>query len=150
MKTGSNIFFFLITALTVISCDNKSYVREEVFCAATPSGDTITLDYNKSTPVFASCRENMHVKVTQVNDSRCPVDVTCIWAGKLSVVLQMDSAFTISLEPGIIKDTLYNSRYYSFQLVDVYPKPKANPPVTAGEQKITAIIKSGNNPPKIY
>jgi len=33
--------------------------------------------------------ESLSIELTEINDSRCPVEVTCIWAGHAAVTLQV-------------------------------------------------------------
>ena len=144
-----SVMIFLLSLL-FISCDNKDYVQEEVYCTASPTNDTVVLDYNKSVPVFESCKENLHVAFIQVTDTRCPDDSACTVAGQAHVVLQMDNSFSVTLEPDIIIDTTYKGRSYSFQVVDVLPHPKTTAGVPANQQRAVAIIKRGNIIPTTY
>ncbi len=144
-----SVMIFMLSLL-LISCDNKDYAREEVYCTASPTNDTVVLAYNKTIPVFESCKENLHIAFTQVTDTRCPDDSACTEAGQVHVVLQMDNSFSVILEPDIILDTTYKGRSYSFQVVDVLPHPKTNAGVTASQQRAVAIIKRGNIIPATY
>ena len=43
--------------------------------------------------------ESISVKLTDINDSRCPARVTCVWAGHAAVTLQVS-------KPGLVPATL--------------------------------------------
>ena len=129
----------MMTAVSLsTSCDRKNYAQKDSLCTASPTGDTVVLEYNKPTTFFTSCKNKMPSTLTTIMDSRCPTDVVCIWAGKVSIILNMDNAFSMFLEPGIQKDTVYNNSSYRFTLVDVIPHPVSQPLTSVNEQK--AII----------
>ena len=121
-------------------CDKKNYAQKDNLCTASQNGDTVVFAYNKPLTVYASCNKTMQSTLTTIMDSRCPTDVVCVWAGKVSVILNMDNEFTIMLEPGIQKDTLYNNRNYRFTLVDVIPHPLSEPPTSVNDQKAIVSI----------
>lgn len=131
----------LISALA--ACSGSNYVQEVGFCTALPDKDTVVFDGNKPVALFTSCGDNIQAKVSQVADSRCPVGVNCIWAGKLSVMLDMDELH-MTLEKDKVKDTFYRNNRYSFFLVDALPLPTAqnNPP--AGNRQVIINITRGN------
>ena len=142
MKNGYGLTFFIFLILASVSCDKKSYAQKDVFCTVSTTGDTIVLDYNKTVPVFTPCEQNLHATITGIMDSRCPKDVNCIWAGKLSVVLKIDALFSVTLEQNKVIDTTYNNNHYSFQLIDVLPYPVAQPPTSVNDKKaIVRIMK---------
>jgi hypothetical protein len=130
----------LVAGLT--SCDRKNYVQQDMNCTASPTGDMVELVYNTPATVFGSCSSSIQSTLTSIDDSRCPVDVNCVWAGKVSVLINLNSEFNIMLEPGKQKDTVYNNTGYSFTLVDVVPRPRSQPPTSINEQKaIVRIVK---------
>lgn len=73
-------------------------------------------------------------------DSRCPKDAVCVWAGTVSVILQMDNQFKITLELGKQKDTTYNSQNFSFTLMEVIPYPMAHPSVSVYDTTVLVRI----------
>lgn len=134
------LFFALI--FVNVSCDKKKYAQKEVFCTASPTGDTVRFDYYKPTRIFENCTENLNPSVSKISDSRCPTDVVCVWAGTVSVDMQMDDTFSIHLDIGKQKDTTYHKSQYSFTLVDVIPYPVSQPPSSDSSRKaIVRIIK---------
>jgi hypothetical protein len=134
---------FISLAAVVISCGTKNYVQEEGFCTATPAGDSVVFENNKPVSLFTVCKDNVQATVTQVSDSRCPEGVTCVWAGKLSVVLQLDS-LTLYLEKDKVIDTIYRDNRYSLNLVNVLPMPSAQGAAKQEEQRIYINIMRAN------
>ncbi len=61
--------------------------------------------------------------ITGVYDSRCPIDVLCLWEGKVDVEIAVES-----WQSGSIILSSYNNKIdtisnFSFQLIDVTPYP---------------------------
>ncbi|MCW3087340.1 MAG: hypothetical protein JWQ78_726 [Sediminibacterium sp.] len=130
----------LVSALALSSCGGKNFARNELYCTATPAGDTVLLEYNKPIKIFSTCTKSLESTLTTINDSRCPTDVVCVWAGKVDVIVSINNEFSVLLETGMPKDTIYNAAHYRFTLIDVSPYPKADPPTRVTEQKAAVII----------
>lgn len=142
MKNLFILFFMCILGAGLTSCERKKYVQQNINCTALPTGDTVELVYNTPSTIFGPCSNSVQSTLSSIDDSRCPVDVVCVWAGKVSVLINLNSEFNIMLEPGKQKDTVYNAIRYSFTLVDVVPHPRSQPPTSVNEQKaIVRIVK---------
>ena len=140
-----NLFIVLCVCILgagLAFCGRKNIAQQNINCIAWPTGDTVELVYNTPATIFGACRNSMQCTLTGIDDSRCPVDVVCVWAGKVNVLINLNSECSIMLEPGIQKDTVYNTARYSFTLVDVVPHPRSQPPTSVNEQKaIVRIVK---------
>lgn len=73
----------------------------------------------------------------QVNDSRCPIGETCIWAGQIEVLLRVSG---VQLEPTDIKlvrkreaNTVFAAGH-GFRLLDVKPHPQKDVTIQTSEQ----------------
>jgi hypothetical protein len=144
MKNSSRTYLLIISLIALAaSCGTKNYVQEEGFCTATPDGDSVIFDYNKPVSLFTVCKDNVQATVTQVSDSRCPEGVVCVWAGKLNVVLQLDSLI-LTLEKDKVIDTVYRENRYSFNLVNALPMPSADGAAKPEQQKIYINIMRAN------
>jgi hypothetical protein len=136
------ILLIILTA-TLFSCGQHIYSEKLEPCTTSVTGDTIVLSYQKPMPVFQKCYDKLDASVSSINDSRCPVGVQCVWAGKVSIVLLMGNDFTIALEAGKQVDTTYNQKKFSFTLIDVLPHPAPETPNPAPDAKaIVRIIKN--------
>jgi hypothetical protein len=143
MKKRNLLLFCCFVAGFIISCSQKNFVQKESLCTAVATGDTVEFGYNRSITLFEGCKDKIQAIVSQVTDSRCPVDVTCIWAGKVNVLLQFDSDFSLNLEKDKVVDTVYLGRHYSFNLIDVTPRPDSRRQVEPGDRKtIITILRS--------
>ena len=77
------------------------------------------------------------------NDSRCPTDVQCVWAGNAVVTLSLsqgegpttDVTLNSTLDPKITKFA-----GYSIRLAGVKPAPKAGKPIPPGDYVATLEV----------
>jgi hypothetical protein len=81
------------------------------------TSDTIELKFNEKISIG-----DIELYFYDIEDSRCPLDVTCVWEGEVNVMIQVQNqtnktsenfspGFTLSLTP------------YNITLVDVLPHP---------------------------
>lgn len=112
MKT---IYFFLtLLLISFISCDNE------------PVSDSFSFGLENDFKIngeYHSADNLVRFKIIEINDSRCPSDVVCIWAGKADVKIQVESPVS-----GIITLSTYDNPVdtvgnYSFKIIDVLPYP---------------------------
>ena len=141
MNTKNNLFFLLaaIICMGVFSCDKPGNIIAG--CTASTAGDTVLLNLDKPVPIFIACIPDLQANVISINDSRCPKGATCIWQGNLTAVLQLGAQFTISLDQGKRKDTIYLNNTYSITLIDAFPFPSMIPPDPPGQTAQIRIVK---------
>ncbi|HKB66579.1 MAG TPA: hypothetical protein VKC61_12055 [Pyrinomonadaceae bacterium] len=79
------------------------------------------------------------------NDSRCPTDVTCVWAGNAAVQLQLGtgrSSKTVTLNtsksPSFVGEIEY--RDYKVKLVDLSPSPRSNRKIARRDYTATLLV----------
>ena len=80
------------------------------------------------------------------NDSRCPSDVQCVWAGNAVVGLSLregegpatDAALNTTLDPKITK-----FGGYTVKLVDLKPVPNTGKAISGGEYVATLEVNPG-------
>ncbi len=140
MKKVNSWLALLLFGTIAFSCGKKNYVQDDGICTAGPASDTVTLSYSSPLTIFTGCRANLQATITAIADSRCPKDVVCVWAGKVSVVLQLANDFTVTLEKEKVLDTVWQDNHYSLQLVDVLPYPVSQPQTEAKDQIATVSI----------
>lgn len=78
-------FVLLIVALTACATDRAGTSGDEPLQASSPV-HTIVLARGQQTVI---ADESLTVELIEINDSRCPVKVTCIWAGHAAVTLRI-------------------------------------------------------------
>jgi len=87
--------------------------------------------------------ENISVTFQQVlEDSRCPIDVTCIWAGLAEVSLRVavsghERELSLSTSPTDNSAVFEN---YTFWLIRVRPVPRANQDMDSSAYFVTVMV----------
>ena len=68
--------------------------------------------------------KDLKIKFIEIDDSRCPSDVTCVWEGQAKVSLQViqdSEEYKITLATG--EKTTETINQYRFKLIDILPYP---------------------------
>ncbi len=76
-----------------------------------------------------------------VEDSRCPSDVQCIWAGQVVVKLSLLNGMKSELVKSSLNQDPYLFDNYSIKIVSVEPIPKSGEAISAGEYKVTVHVE---------
>jgi hypothetical protein len=83
--------------------------------------------------------------VTVENDSRCPSDVTCVWAGNAAVRLQLGSGrasktvtLNTSKSPSFVGETEYHG--YKVKLVELSPYPRSDRKIAPRDYTATLLV----------
>ena len=91
--------------------------------------------------------ENISVTFQQVlEDSRCPVDVNCIWAGLAEVSLRVavsgnEEELSLSTSPPDNSAVFEN---HTFWLIKVRPVPRANQNMDSSAYFVTVMVDKGD------
>ena len=88
---------------------------------------------------------SLKFKITEINDSRCPTDVDCIWAGKADVKIKVESPVSETFVLSTLDDKIDTVGNYSFELIDVSPYPVSTKQIKINEYKVTLNIKNLSN-----
>jgi hypothetical protein len=87
--------------------------------------------------------QNLTLRLIKIEDSRCTIGETCIWAGQLVVTLQITNNLNKSVEIKLIRkreaETAFNFGY-SFRLLNVEPHPKRGKTILFSEQTVQIEI----------
>ena len=109
--------------------------------SAHPSlGEEFELAVHQTAQITA---ENISVTFQEVlEDSRCPVDVTCIWAGLAEVSLRVavsgqEREISLSTSPPENSAVFEN---YTFWLIGVRPVPRANQNIDSSAYFVTVRV----------
>lgn len=150
--------------LFLINCNAQKETKTSTKVNTTENGVTQVADKDGEI-IYFSEGENKFLKEYQMNvtfkgiseDSRCPKDVTCVWAGvavaQIEIMGTATRPMTLSLASidnkgrNYTKSTVFNG--YTISLVDVQPYPGAAEGTKAlnGKYKIGITIKkAGENP----
>lgn len=118
IRKMKKILFILLFIAAFVSCEKNEHA--DFFLFGMENGFKIN-------DVYHSSDNSLKFTITEINDSRCPSDVVCIWAGKADVKIKVESPVSGNLILSTINngtdtniDTIGN---YSFQLINVSPYP---------------------------
>lgn len=123
--------FLAIILLLVTSCDNETVSESFEFNLE----NEFKIDYD-----YHSNNNSLNFSITEINDSRCPSDVVCVWEGKADVRIQV-----ISPVRGMILLNSYNHLIdsvgdYSFELKAISPYPVSTKTIKLDEYKVLLKI----------
>ena len=97
-------------------------------------------------------QQNVKVKITNIEDSRCPKSVTCVWQGSVKVSLTLSQSgvakeFVLEFladnsKPATTTVTLGNQKYL-VEIADVLPYPqKSSDEIKLKDYKVTLTVKN--------
>ncbi len=91
--------------------------------------------------------ENLEIKFEGVTeDSRCPRNVVCVWAGRVICAIQIikkDSSYPMMLTQPGLTDQYAEESYDRYQLIfHVEPYPGAGKQIAMGEYRLLLTINS--------
>ena len=107
----SMIFLFMAFTIVFFISSSESFAEEK----------QVKINLGNSIHV-----DDIEISILKVDDSRCPVDVTCVWEGQVSATIQMRNQTHENIEQFSLG---YTSAYmvpYKITLVDVVPYPASN------------------------
>ncbi|MES2589011.1 MAG: hypothetical protein V4622_08525 [Bacteroidota bacterium] len=95
-----NLLYILALSFLTLSCEKQTYKLN----------DEITIEFDKSVFVLIDDKKTEIKFEKLVEESRCPPDVTCVWAGQVIVKIKVDN--TTVFELGLLTETPPNTVDY--------------------------------------
>lgn len=133
----------LFSVLLFFSC------AEDPACIDTKIGEEISIQVFDTATY---CSENLSITFNAYpNDSRCPSDVTCIWAGFVEVELLInqkgkESVLKLSTEPNVSGLPVQNTvGDYSIKLIDVIPYPATNVRIDPNQFRVVLLVEKASS-----
>jgi hypothetical protein len=131
------ISWVIAACMVLAACGNE---------VGTPSGDTIPLGREFTLAVGESALVDDDVRITLksvTDDSRCPVDVTCVWEGDAKVSVEV-----LTPSPRAEHELHTSSRFdrevrhgaYRITLVRLDPAPRSSAPPSARDYRATLLV----------
>jgi len=102
-------------------------------------GAEVTLAPGATASVKATEMKVRFVAVTE--DSRCPRDVTCIWAGEVKVTLEIQESPKVSSKVEIIEGASTVAGPYHVTVVRVEPQPMSTARIAPQDYRATLKIE---------
>jgi hypothetical protein len=94
-------------------------------------------------------KTKLRIKFTTVeNDSRCPSDVECVWAGNAAVKLELSGlgkTISVTLNTSSAAQFVSEIAYhgYKVKLVDLSPYPRSTQTIAASDYQATLLVTKG-------
>jgi len=112
-------------------------------------GEEFSLHIGESIGIIGEDLEIEFVEVSE--DSRCPKDVTCIWEGRVTAVVEIStggSSQQLNLSQPGLTDAPAREKYGGYELtykVEPYPE-KAEMEITSDEYRLLIVVNSAPKP----
>lgn len=103
-----------------------------------PEKDQMSL---KTGQVYPAMLDNLHIRIREIHDSRCPVGVVCVWAGEASVTFEVKIKETFDLTLVLQRQPVDTVDHYFFRLIDVLPYPVYPEEVPDSEKTVILEVK---------
>ena len=124
-------FFLAFIFISFISCDNE------------PVPDSFSFGLENDFKIngeYHSVDNSLKFKITEINDSRCPSDVVCIWAGKTDVKIEVESPVTGTIVLSTYDNPVDTVGNFSFKIIDVLPYPISTKTIQLEDYNVTLKI----------
>jgi hypothetical protein len=131
----------IMLMFAVISC-----TKEDSAIPSMPLGSKIEATYDTE----VAYKEGVKIKITKIEDSRCPKNVTCVWMGSVKIYLtisDMNASKAIILEfladnskPATANVELGSQKYF-VEISDVLPYPENAGEIKLKDYKIGLTVK---------
>lgn len=125
------VLFFIFTLL--FSCNNESESYPENFEVGIEKNFKLGDDYLSNV-------ESLKFKISEINDSRCPSDVVCIWQGEALVTIDVETPVQGKLQLSTYDNQTDTLGDYSFELVEISPYPISTKIIKLKDYTITLKI----------
>ena len=150
MKT---LFAPLVSGL-MLACALSACVPTTPPLLSTPIGSTETLPVkvalNLNTPVTLE-GQSLRLTLLKVTDSRCPLDVRCVWAGEVGIDVEIAKLGVVYVRQPLY--TLFNANAasepksviaegYTVKILEVTPYPRQN---GSGVKTVTLELTKNKN-----
>jgi hypothetical protein len=126
------------TAKTVLNTDSSAKVLENFALSSDELGSIITI---RAKQVIKY--KNLKLRLISVEDSRCAIGTSCIWAGQLIVTLEISNELGERSEVKLLRKRepkIANAFGYKLLLLGVEPYPKKGKTVELSDQVIKLEI----------
>jgi len=119
-----------MTGTTVLPTFPQIFIVNAVACGGTVDLKIDAITEIKLYEIAYNSQYDLQLRIEDINDSRCPIGMRCIWEGNASVQFHLTTkngaySFTLDTHQGqaFKRDTVIEGLRY--QLVDVFPYPVA-------------------------
>ncbi len=140
MKYLSILFF--AAAFTALSCNNKLKIKSNSFNLGEPFGV-------KMNEMAKEANGGLQLTLTAIpEDSRCPVDVNCIWEGQVKVFMEaavpaQKRSLEFKVEKSKMGTVSKTFEGYNILINKVVPDPVSGKKTSPGEYVVELLVTKG-------
>lgn len=136
----NRIFLLFFISLPFLSCAENN----DPNCLKPQLGEELSIRINRTATY---CIEGFSITFEDVvNESRCPSDVTCIWAGFVQVKLELEAngkkstveLASDSLVTGVPSEVVFD--LFTIKLIDVTPYPAVSAKIDTDKFEVILIV----------
>jgi hypothetical protein len=140
----SRLICSVVTCFVLLGCLSAANGNANTTGATARLGRPFNLRAGRQVTVK---RERLRIKFVAVDeDSRCPANVTCVWAGNAAVRLEVSTTrrnskalkLNTNMSPTLVDEKQY--RGYKVKLVELSPYPRSNQQIAAGDYVVTLLV----------
>jgi hypothetical protein len=124
----------LVFAAGLVACGASSPTKADDFALATE----FTLAPGQTAKARGADLEVGFVEVTE--DSRCPRDVTCVWAGEVKIRVSVRSGSAEATRHEVLESESVVAGGYRVAVVRVEPARVSTRPIAAGDYRATLRV----------
>lgn len=127
----------LIVILTFAFCCGFACNHEDD-CISFRIGEEAILRYGIE---YCSGDHALHLQIADIQDSRCPEGLVCIWQGEVTVKFSVNAAANYEV---VLKSHTHPAETvgnYKFDLIEVNPYPKYKQPLELSDYRVTVKVE---------
>ncbi len=116
-------------------------------CEKNPDPDTFCFDEVEEFQLdvtYRSSDNRMQLTIDDVQDSRCPSQMMCIWAGEARVKVNLHLRRLYEIELSTTNDSFQLVQNYEIRLVNVFPYPEVPDQISRSDYRILLEIRRVN------
>jgi hypothetical protein len=121
----------VLTLISLVSCDKEEVL--DSFSLGLESDFKINGEYHTTD-------NSLNFEITEINDSRCPSDVVCVWEGKADVKIEVKSPVQGSIILSTYNSLIDTVGNYSFELKNISPYPVSTKVIKLEEYNVKLKI----------
>ena len=132
--------FVFILILSLSGCeDNFTPIFNKSTLNYTQLGEEFYLQYNNEISINGA---DLTIKFLSIpEDSRCQVNVVCVWEGNAHIILLLNNIDTVDLNTTLpSKEAIYKN-IYKITLIEVQPLPISTQPIPLENYKVKLKVE---------
>ena len=90
---------------------------------------------------YLSMDNSLRFTITNIEDSRCPSDVVCVWEGKADITIEVEATVKETIVLSTYNNLIDTVGNYSFELKEISPYPVSTKTIELEDYDVTLKIE---------